>query len=312
MTIPVTAFPIVSRETPVVVFTNSMADCGRAADQIPRAQQVFQQAGIPVEFETSAGLAEFGARVSARIERHHRLLLVLGGDGTFHHLVNATVGSAAVVGMLAAGGGNDCAAALALQKDFSDIPRLIEQQKVRSIDVLRIRTADGKERFCVGSAGVGLDAEAARLASTTYRRVAGRLRYILSALHAFLRFVPPQMQIEFPAEPARSIRDTLLFGSALNASTCGGGLRIAPSAELADGLLDLVLLKQLGVVEVLRMLPGLVRRGEVHSAKLSVIQTRSVKITTERPCIFQGDGEILGLTPVEIAVVPRAIRVLAP
>lgn len=294
------------------MFANSMAGCGRATAQIPRAQEVFEQAGIPVVFETSAGLAEFGAKVSLRIERHHRLLLVLGGDGTFHHLVNATFGKGVVVGLLAAGGGNDCAAALDLQRDFSDIPRLIRQQQVRSMDVLRVRTADGMERFCVGSAGVGLDGGAARLASTTYRRVAGRSRYILAALHAFLRFVPPEMQIEFPGEPGRSIRETLLFASTLNAATCGGGLRIAPSAELADGLLDLVLLKPLGVAEVLRILPGLVRRGEVHSAKLSVMQTRSVKITTERPCIFQGDGEILGLTPVEIAVVPQAIRVLAP
>ena len=312
MTILVTAFPIVSRETPVVVFTNAMAGSGPAAAQISRARQVFQQAGIPVEFEAPTGLDAFRAKIHERMQRNHRLLLVLGGDGTFHHLVNATFGSAAVVGLLPAGGGNDCAAALKLQKDFSDVPQLIEQRQVRSIDVLRVRTADGMERFCVGSAGVGLDAEAALLASTTYRKVSGRLRYILSALDAFLHLVPREMQIEFPGKPGRSIRETLLFGSALNAPTCGGGMRVAPSAELADSLLDLVLLKQLRASEVLRILPGLLGSGKVHSAKLSVIQTKSVRITTERPCIFQGDGEILGLTPVEIEVVPQAIRVLAP
>jgi diacylglycerol kinase (ATP) len=118
------------------------------------------------------------------------------------------------------------------------------------------------------------------------------------------------MQIEFADEPGRTVLETLLFAGTLIAQTCGGGIRVAPNADVTDGLLDLVMLKKLNVLEVLRILPELVFRGQVRTGRLTTIQTRKVKISSEEPCLFQGDGEILGHTPVEIEVIPRAIRVL--
>ena len=305
-----TSFPIISRETPVVVFTNPFAGRGRSTSQIVRAKKAFEHAGIPVEFQASAELGEFRAKVSEVVVRNQRLLLALGGDGSFHHLVNATFGEDVVVGLLPAGGGNDLAMALRLKRDFSDIPQLIKEQKTVFLDALRVRTSDGGERLCVVNAGAGLDAEAARLAGTRYRAVYGRLRYVLSVLQAFRRFIPCKMQIEFADEPGRTVLETLLFAGTLNAQTCGGGIRVAPNADVTDGLLDLVMLKKLNVLEVLRILPELVFRGQVRTGRLTTIQTKKVKISSEEPCLFQGDGEILGHTPVEIEVIPRAIRVL--
>ena len=60
------------------------------------------------------------------------------------------------------------------------------------------------------------------------------------------------------------------------------------------------------------LLPRLMRSGELRTSRVRRWEAQRVKIFTDRPCLFHGDGEILGPTPVEIEVVPNAVRVLAP
>ena len=79
-----------------------------------------------------------------------------------------------------------------------------------------------------------------------------------------------------------------------------------------DGWLDAVIVEDLGVFEVLGLLPQLLKSGELRTPHVKRVRARAVRFITERPCMFQGDGEILGPTPVEIEIVPQAVRVLTP
>ncbi len=110
----VTKFPAISREFPVVVFANPSADGGRAAMDVSKAKKAFELRGIPVQFVTTRGANELKSIVKKAVEVNQRLLLTMGGDGTFHTLVNAAAGSGAVMGLLPAGGGNDLATELGL------------------------------------------------------------------------------------------------------------------------------------------------------------------------------------------------------
>jgi len=63
---------------------------------------------------------------------------------------------------------------------------------------------------------------------------------------------------------------------------------------------------------VLRLLPRLLGSGELGTSRVRRWRAQRVRLTTDRPCMFHGDGEILGPTPVDIEVVPKAVQVLAP
>ncbi len=89
-------------------------------------------------------------------------------------------------------------------------------------------------------------------------------------------------------------------------------LRFAPEAQIDDGLLDVVLIEDLSTFEVLALLPRLIFSGEPRRSRVRRWRARRVRLTTRKPTLFHGDGEILGPTPVEIEVVPRAVQVLAP
>lgn len=305
-------FPRVSSDSPAVVFVNPDSRGGRAAAPILGIQELFAARAFPAEFVVTGSGEELEGRARAAIGRGRHLLVAFGGDGTFHGLVNAAFGADVVLGVLPAGGGNDLARALGLPRDLEAAVDAVLHGRPRYLDLLRARTADGRERLYAGGGGVGLDAEAMQYASGAYRRIPGRFRYIASALRALWGFAPVDVKAEFPGGELPAIQASALLAGVLNTPTYGGGLRLAPSAQCDDGWLDVVIVENLTAWEVLGVLPALVTSGELRASRVQRGRARRVRLTTSRPCLFQGDGEILGPAPVEIEVVPRAVRILAP
>jgi YegS/Rv2252/BmrU family lipid kinase len=301
----------VSRENAAVVFVNPSAGGGRAQAYLPRIQNLFAVRQFYAEFIFTPNLEELDLRARAAIAAGRRVLLAMGGDGTLQGLVNAVYGSDVVLGILPSGGGNDFAAALALPKNPLAAAEAILAGQPRSVDVLRARTANGRERFYVGGGGVGLDAEAARHAAI-YRRVPGRLRYVAAALRALSEFTPLRVRAEFPGSESEPIEKKVLLAAVLNTPTYGAGIRLAAASRIDDGLLTAILVKDLTALQVLCLVPRLIARGALPDSHLQRVSAKRVRLTADRLCLFHGDGEILGPTPVEIEVVPRAIRILAP
>jgi len=303
---------IVSREFPAIIFVNPTAGGGRGGAHLPRIRKFFATHALPLEILSTTSTRELESRACESIGNGHRFLLATGGDGTFQGLANAAFGSDILLGILPAGGGNDFAAALGLPENPIAAAEAILRGQPRWVDLVRVRPAEGCERLYVGGGGVGLDAEAAGYASGAYRRLPGRLRYVASALRALRGFEPLQVRAEFPGSELPSIEARVLLAGVLNTPTYGAGLRLAPEAQISDGWIDAVFVDDLSLWGVLKLLPRLMRSGDLQIPEVKRICAKRVKLTTSRPCMFHGDGEIIGPAPVEIEVVPHAVRMLAP
>jgi diacylglycerol kinase (ATP) len=307
-------------EPPAIVFVNPLAGAGRAGRYLLQVRRAFEAKKFPAEFVLTSTASDLELRARTAIAEGCRFLLAMGGDGTLQGLVNAAYGSGVVLGVLPAGGGNDFAAALGLPKDPVVALHATLNGQPREVDLLRARTSDGCERLYVGGGGVGLDVDASVYAAGIYRRLPGRLRYVASAVRAWLEFTQLNVQAEFPQSdeteaadvPVITMQESVLLAGVLNAPSYGAGLRVAPGARIDDGMLNLSFVKSLGTREVLALLPRLLIGGTLPDAYLKQKQARRVLLRTDRPCFFHGDGEILGPAPVEIEVVPRAVKMLAP
>lgn len=302
----------ISSDIPVLVFVNRAAGRRRSRSHLPALRILFESHGIPHQFVETNGADELESAARQAVDQNHRVLLALGGDGTVQALVNGVSGSGAMIGILPAGGGNDFAVALGLPSDPVSAAQIILKGKPRSVDLVRVRTADGQARLYAGGGGMGLDAEAALFANGPYRRLPGRLRYIASALRALAEHLPLKVRLEFPGADLQPVETASLLVCVLNTPTYGAGLRLAPDARIDDGLLHVVLLEDLSALNVLRLLPRLMGSGELRTSRVRHWGVRSVRISADRPCLFHGDGEILGPAPVQIEVVPNAVRVLVP
>jgi diacylglycerol kinase (ATP) len=298
---------------PVLVLANPAAGGGRAGEALPALRRFATRARWNAEFQVAANAEDLALRAREAAADGARQIFVLGGDGTFQVLLNAIeLPSHVQLGILPAGGGNDLAASLGLPADPVESASLLMNGVSDFLDVAQASTADGNKRLYAGGGGVGLDAEAARYASGAFRHLRGRSRYLLAAIRALIGFHSIRVRVQFEPGEGEELRANVLVLGVLNTPSYGAGLRLAPAARPNDGCLDLVALEDLTWLEIARVLRSLVATGELGTRRVRRFPIRWARIETDRPCLFHGDGEILGPTPVEISVLPRAVSVLRP
>ena len=297
---------------PATVFVNPAAGRGSAGRKVPAVRYALARRKYPVKIVESASREEFRGGVRAAVREGCVTLIAMGGDGTLQLLVREVIGRDVQVGVIPAGGGNDFAAALGITKNLERAVEIIVRGETRLVDLVRVRSSNGLDTIYLGGGGIGIDAEALRYANGSLVRWPGRLRYLASAIAALRRFRGVQVQVEFPESDLPTIAKPALLAAVLNTPTFGGGLRLAPEALLDDGQSEVVMLEMLRKREVLALIPRLLLTGELKTKRIVRMRAARIKLTAEKETDFQGDGELLGKTPVEIEVLHRALRVLAP
>ena len=164
---------------------------------------------------------------------------------------------------------------------------------------------------CVG--GVGVDAEIARRANRLPRWLRAHGGYILSSLPALLRFSPVPMKIsaEHRGQPdvARSTQPVVVAAFA-NAPAYGGGMKIAPRAQLGDGALDVCVIRDMNRFKLFCLFPTVYFGRHLGIPQVEYFQTERLRLETEEPLDVYADGEYVCRTPVEVSVTPGALRVI--
>jgi diacylglycerol kinase (ATP) len=292
---------------------NPAAGGGRAQQVLPKLRAFAKERNWNLEVIITSSSDDLAAKARKVAAIGPKRIFVLGGDGTFQILLNALCDFPEIaLGLIPAGGGNDLASSLGLPENPVQAAQLLMHAAPCQLDAVCVRTSEDTQRLYCGGGGVGLDAEAARYASGAFRNLHGRFRYLLSAIRALARFHVIQARIAFDGTDAQELKLNALLVAVLNTPSYGAGLRLAPDAKIDDSFLDLVILEDLRFTEVLALLPSLWRRGQLKTHRVRRFRVKRVRIETETPRHFHGDGEILGTTPVDISVLPRAVRILRP
>ena len=274
----------------------------------------FQSAAmrIPVAESLGAGEAEAG--------------LVFGGDGTVHRHLAAFIEQKTPMLVVPHGSGNDFAVALGLRTAADALAAWKKFAggggNVRPVDVGRITPLGepgARPTYYCCVAGVGVDSEANRRAnaqSAWLRRHGG---YTLAALQAIFSFRPLQFTVQAsgatpasdaPASGAISERGWMLAFA--NAPTYGHGMRIAPRAELDDGKLDVCFLRRTGRLRLLRLFPQVFSGTHITRPEVTYFQAAGLRLETEVPLDVYADGDYVCRTPVEVGILPGALRVIVP
>ena len=300
------------RIVPAAVFVNPAAGRGGAGRKVAEMRNAFARLKYVAKIVQTDSADEFRNEVRRALREGCATLIATGGDGTLQLLVNEVLGQDVQVGVIPAGCGNDFAAALGITKNVEKAVEIIVGGQTRRVDLVCVRNSSGLNVAYLGGGGMGIDAEALRYANGRFAKWPGRLRYLASAIAALRGFRGVQVQAAFPESDVPNVAKLVLLAAVLNAPTLGGGLRLAPDALLDDGMLEVVMIEMLRKREVLALIPRLLITGEFWSGRTVRMRSAKIKLTAEKETSFQGDGELLGKTPVEIEVMPKALRVLAP
>lgn len=304
-----------------LIIVNPIAGGGRARRVQPAIADYLREQRRPAEFAVSTSTADLRRIAAEAIAGGYRYVAALGGDGAFHHLAEAAIGSSAILGFLPAGNGNDIAAGLGLPRDPIEAARILVYGKPRAVDVVRFRNLESEcvqpsdaraqpsqEAIFVGAGGAGLDAEAAQLANTRFKRWPGVMRYIAGALWAWREFRAVEFDASIDGAPWRG---RAIFAAVANGPCYGSGVRIAPAAQMDDGWLDITIVREMPLMRLLEALPIVLRSGDIRWPEIERFRCRRFALRAGTPVSVHGDGELLGALPAEFEIIPGAIRVLS-
>lgn len=232
-------------------------------------------------------------------------LLVAGGDGTMHLAAQGLAGTDCALGVIPLGSGNDFAGTLGIPPDLD-----AAVEKALKGDVRRIDLAKVGETYCIGYAGAGFDSEVTRYANEL-KILRGPLIYFYAVLHTLITFVPPRMKVVWDDGV---FEGKVMFTVVNNLPRFGGGMRIAPDARIDDGLLDLVIVREVPKSVLLSIFPKVYNGRHVGHPAVTIVRTRRAEITIDRTMTMYGGGEPLRAveagTPVTVEVVPGGLAVI--
>ena len=295
-----------------LVITNATAG-GAEHEAISAALDVLRADG-PVRVEPTED-ADALKRVLAAIERHpdadDPVVVVVGGDGSLHALVNALHRSGDLertwVGLIPLGTGNDFARGVGLSLDSAEAAEQHVRGVPRPIDLL----LDEDGRVTINSVHLGIGADAGREAHEWKKRL-GRLGYVVGAVKAGFTAPGLHLKISIDGRPLRH-RHGIIQVAISNAAFVGGGTELAPDADPGDGRADVVVsyanapLARVGYAFRLR-------RGE-HAERNDVLTRRASRVQVrggDEFCI-NSDGEVSGpYTSLTWTIRPAALTMVLP
>jgi YegS/Rv2252/BmrU family lipid kinase len=290
----------------VALIVNPHAGGGRAAAALPRVEARLRALGVASHTEHTRSL-DHACELAAAAAAAGETAVTLSGDG----LVGAVAGrlrrlDGAVLGVLPGGRGNDFARVTGIPLDPEAACDVIAHGVERPLDVGEVAQEGG--RTFIGIASLGFDSEANRIANKAPARL-GRLVYAYGALRALATWKPAAFVVDVDGE-----RHCFSGWSvaAANSKAYGGGMYLAPGAELDDGALDVVLTARTGKLRFLRALPRVFKGTHVSEPTVTILRGSEVRVSADRSFTVYADGDPVGALPVTIRAVPHAVRVLLP
>jgi YegS/Rv2252/BmrU family lipid kinase len=229
--------------------------------------------------------------------------VVMSGDGLVGQIGSALAGAGVPMGIIPGGRGNDLARVLGIPNDPAGSVAVLADGNERAIDV-----GVANDRRFLGVASCGFDSEANRIANET-RVVRGNLVYAYAALRALAAWRPATFEVILDDEPLEFRGYSVAAG---NNRAFGGGMFIAPHAELDDGLLDVIVVSEVGKLRYLRGIPKAFKGTHVENEEVTELRASTVEISADRDFAVYADGEHLTELPVTLSTLKRALRVIAP
>jgi diacylglycerol kinase (ATP) len=293
----------------VLLVFNPTAGGGRAGRLAPRVAGRLAADGVEVEQHQTRSL-EDARLASCEAARGVDAVVAMGGDGTVGACAAGLVdagpgaGTRAALAVIPAGGGNDAARSLGLPaRDPLAAAGLLTRLRRCPAD---LATVAGRGYLNV--AGAGFDSEVNRVANQRLGWAGNRPRYVGAVLAQLAVGRTARFRLVLDGR-AQEVTGWLI--AVANGPSYGGGMRVAPQASLADGLLDVVVIAGIGKLEFLRTFPKVFGGRHVDHPAVTVHRAATVELDADRPLHVYADGEPTGTLPATFEVRPAALTVLA-
>jgi diacylglycerol kinase (ATP) len=293
-----------------VLIVNPKAKRGKAVLLAQRAQKRLMERGWQCDLQVSESGEHIKQLTKEAVERGVDAVIIAGGDGSIHQAVQVLANTKVPLGIVPCGRGNDLARTLGLPHPPELAADVIAEGNLRQIDLGFISAANLPEpHFYCGIVTCGFDSDVAEFAYRHRSIPGGWVGYVGAALVLLAKFRFQQVRVQ---GDDFEFRGSVLLVATANCPSYGGGLWIAPTAQIDDGLLHVCVVRQTSKLRILLLLPTVFTGKHILEPEVSLHATKKVRLEGEQQLPLFADGDPVGTTPAEIQIAPNALTVFAP
>jgi diacylglycerol kinase (ATP) len=248
------------------------------------------------------------------VEGGARRLVVVGGDGSVHEVVNGLDRADGVeLAVVPRGTGWDFARTFGIPRDLDGAVRVALEGSVREVDLGRVSyrawSGESAQALFANVASAGISGAIAKRANEGSKALGGKASYYWATLAVFFGWSTGVMRVTVDNEAREG---KMIDVMACNGRYVAGGMMMCPEAEPDDGLFDVLLIGDVTKRDLMLVLPKTYRGRHLPHPRLEVLRGTTVTVDAEEPLPIELDGEQPGTTPARFEIVPRALRLRVP
>ncbi|MGC9781450.1 MAG: diacylglycerol kinase family lipid kinase [Candidatus Heimdallarchaeota archaeon] len=287
------------------IICNPTTRGGKAKKKWPKYNEALKNAGFDFEVEWTKSIND-AIGIAREASDDHKLIVVFGGDGTINEVITGIgqAGFKSTLAILPVGRGNDNAFNIRQTHNLDDLIEMLQKREERVIDCIDIN--DGA-RFCMGVAGVGLDADVSEQVTDKNTRMI----YYFALVRSIFRYRPRHLHIDI--DNGTIVKDikslTTMIG---NGQRIGGGMMVTPDAVIDDGLLDVMIVGDTTFIESLITSSKLGKGTHINHPKVEVLRGKRITVSTNssKKVLGHAMGEYLGPVPHTFTCRHKVLKIL--
>lgn len=296
------------------VIVNPAAGANSTRRKWPQLSRLLNHAGLSYDHDYTEGAGHAIELARTAAADGYRYLVAVGGDGTVNEVANGILHSGdeddIALGVVSTGTGSDFARSAGIPRDYVSACSSLTGSRRLKIDVGVVeyrKNGQASQRFFVNAAGIGFDAAAVESTERMPKYFGGTIPYLAGLLRTMLSYRNKSvvLGIDERNEAARILSVIVSNGNYL-----GGGMHVAPDASMDDGLLDVVVIGDVGKFDLLKSLPMIYKGTHGEHPKVSIEKASVVKVESSERVLVHADGELLGEGPASFRLMPAVLNIV--
>jgi YegS/Rv2252/BmrU family lipid kinase len=308
----------------ILIIANPMSGKGAAYKVMPKLRDFFERNYVSAEFYmTKKQKDAIGAAKKAAKSGKYDVIIASGGDGTVNEVINGIMLSGRSgkqkFAIIPLGTENVLCQETGIPFDSFDAAKLIVSGKTMKMDIGMVKSGNGssgrsEKRHFVLMAGIGFDAHVATKVQPLLKKLIGSAAYSFAAWNELFKYRHSEITVKIDGINGKNNKK-IVKGSFVvigNTKLYGAKLKIAAKASIKDGLLDVCIFKGKDLVSFFRYALGTLTAQHTGFSDIEYFKAKRIKVSSKPKVLCHVDCEVIGKTPIEVSVVPKAINIIVP
>ncbi len=296
------------------LIVNPVAGAGKTAKNWPQIRALLKSIGLRFEHDVTEAPGHAIELAKSAAKKGYEMVVSVGGDGTINEVVNGLYDAGNIkdvmLGIISTGTGSDYIRTIGIPRHHKEAcQRLLNPRRiVVDLGVVQYGSDDQvTKRLFVNFAGLGFDAEVVKATTQKFKALGAMPSYLMGLLTTFLCFKNKEVYLKLDGKPDRRKVCAIVMS---NGKYGGGSMFVAPDADIADGLFDVMIIDDISKPDLLWSLPRIYKGTHLTHPKIDMQRAREIEIESSQKMSIQADGELLGEAPARFNVLPAALNIV--